>query len=150
MTTKIRIAFLSFVAAIGIAGAAHAQSGPYSYYALTPCRVVDTRNAVGVNGGPSLGTAVRNVQIRGNCGVPQTAKAVSLNVTVTSASTASWLTLWPSGTAQPFVSTINFGPDDPALANGCIVGLSTATQDLSVANALGSVHAIIDVTGYFQ
>jgi hypothetical protein len=45
---------------------------------------------------------------------------------------------------------INFEPSDPALANGIIVGLSTAAQDLSVYNNFGSVHVIVDVTGYFQ
>jgi hypothetical protein len=48
------------------------------------------------------------------------------------------------------VSTINFTSSDPALANGAIVGVSTATTDLSVYNNFGSVHVILDVTGYFQ
>jgi hypothetical protein len=127
-----------------------AQTGPYQYYSITPCRVVDTRNAVSTNGGPSLATSPRSFQIRGNCGVPSTAKAVSLNVTIANASTSSWLTIWPSGSAQPFVSTINFDQNSPALANGAIVGLSSNTTDLSVANAFGGVHVILDVTGYFQ
>jgi len=127
-----------------------AQTGPYQYYSITPCRVVDTRNAVSTNGGPSLTTSPRSFQIRGNCGVPSTAKAVSLNITITNASTTSWLTLWPSGTSQPFVSTINFDQNSAALANGAIVGLSSNTTDLTVANAVGAVHVILDVTGYFQ
>ncbi|MBV8520375.1 MAG: hypothetical protein JO197_23490 [Acidobacteria bacterium] len=140
-----------FFALLALPRIASAQSGPYSYYPLSPCRVVDTRNANGTNGGPAFGTdATRNFQIRGFCGVPTTAKAVSLNVTVTQASQASWLAVWPSGTARPVVSMINFEPTDPALANGIIVGLSSATQDLSVYNNFGSVHVIIDVTGYFQ
>lgn len=126
------------------------QTGPFQYFSLTPCRVVDTRGPAGTNGAPSLGTAVRNFQIRGNCGVPTTAKAISMNVTITSASMNSFITIWPSGQAKPFVSTINFGPADPALANGAIVGLSTNTQDLSVQNAAGGVHVILDVTGFFQ
>ena len=127
-----------------------AQTGPYQYYSITPCRVVDTRNPAGTNGGPSLSTTPRSFQIRGNCGVPSTAKAVSLNVTIANASSSSWLTIWPSGSAQPFVSTINFDQNSAALANGAIVGLSSNTTDLSVANAVGGVHVILDVTGYFQ
>ena len=73
-----------------------------------------------------------------------------MNVTITNASSFSWLTLWPSGTAQPVVSTINFDQTSPALANGAIVALSSNTNDLSVANAIGGVHVILDVTGYFQ
>lgn len=152
-TSAIRLS-LFFVAFSLLATArdAHAQaSGPYSYYALTPCRVVDTRNANGVNGGPSLGPSTRrDFQIRGFCGVPTTAKAVTMNVTVTNMTASSWLTIWPSGQPTPTVSTINFDPTMPAIANGAIVGLSTNTQDLSVLNANGNVNVIIDVTGYFQ
>lgn len=145
------VTFIAFAVAVLIADRAAAQSGPFQYYPLSPCRLVDTRTANSVNGGPMLGTTTRNFAVRGNCSVPTTAKAVSLNVTVANAtSTNSWLTVWPSNVSKPFVSMINYTSSDPALANGIIVGLGTATQDLSVANAIGSVHVIIDVTGYFQ
>lgn len=147
--TLIRNAALAFFV-LGMAATASAQTGPYQFYALTPCRVVDTRGATGTNGGPALGTTRRDFQIRGFCGVPTTAKAVSLNVTVTGASAFSWLTIWPAGQAPPPVSTINFDANVSALANGAIVGVSASTRDLSVTNANGSVHVILDVTGYFQ
>jgi len=128
-----------------------AQSGPYQYFPLSPCRLVDTRGAVSTNGGPVFGSnATRNFQVRGLCGVPTSAKAASLNVTVTQATQSSWLAVWPSGLVRPNVSMINFESSDPALANGIIVGLSTNAQDLSVYNNFGNVHVIVDVTGYFQ
>jgi hypothetical protein len=92
----------------------------------------------------------RDFTVRGNCGIPTTAKAVSLNVTITGATQSSFLTLWPSGGARPVVSTINFNQNDPALANGAIVGVSTTATDLSVYNNFGNAHVILDVTGYFQ
>jgi hypothetical protein len=145
------LSVLLFIVAGAVASEAAAQTGPLQYYALTPCRIADTRNATGTNGGPALqGGVRRDFAVRGRCGVPTTARAVSLNLTVTGASTNSHITIWPSGTAMPNVSTINFGPNDPAVANGAIVGLSTATLDLSAFNAAGTVHLIIDVTGYFQ
>ena len=150
MKNMLTTAFFAMVVLALSITDARAQSGPYQYYSLSPCRVVDTRNAPGTNGGPALGTTPRNFQFRGQCSVPLTAHAVSVNVTVTNASSSSWVTIWPSGTAQPFVSTINFDPTMPAIANGAIVGLSANTNDLSAANAIGSVHLIIDVTGYFQ
>ncbi len=36
------------------------------------------------------------------------------------------------------------------VANGAIVGFGASPNDLSVFNASGKVHVIIDVTGYFQ
>ncbi len=140
-----------FSSLLVIAGNALAQSGPYQYYPLTPCRIVDTRGAASTNGGPAFDSnTTRNFQIRGGCGVPTGARAVSLNMTITQATQSSFLTVWPSNLAKPFVSMLNFDATDPALANGVIVGLSTNTQDLSVYNAAGAVHVIIDVTGYFQ
>lgn len=134
-----------------LATATSALAQPYQYYPLSPCRVVDTRGAVSTNGGPKFGANnTRNFQMRGVCGIPTGARAVSLNVTITAATQTSFLTVWPSGTVRPVVSMMNFEPADPALANGIIVGISTNTQDLSVYNASGAVHVIIDVTGYFQ
>lgn len=149
MNSTLKAVFVATALTLA-ATAAKAQSGPYEFYPLTPCRVVDTRNANSTNGGPSLGLARRDFAIRNNCGVPSTAKAVVLNLTVTNASTTSWLTIWPSGQAQPFVSAINFDSTSAALANGAVVALSTNTNDLSVINAVGTVHVIIDVTGYYQ
>ena len=71
-------------------------------------------------------------------------------MTVTQATQVSFLTVWPSNLSRPVVSMLNFDASDPALANGVIVGVSTNAQDLSVYNSSGSVHVIIDVTGYFQ
>lgn len=148
---RIFTLLLSWAAVWILAGAAEAQSGPLQYYAISPCRVVDTRNANSVNGGPILSSGVtRNFAVRGNCGVPTTAKAVTMNVTVNQPSAPSHLTLWPSGGTMPTVSTINFTNADGALANGAIVPLSTATQDLSAASCCANVHLILDVTGYFQ
>ena len=148
--TFSRLFLLTIAGLLGAVSAA-AQTGPYQFFAVAPCRVVDTRNPTSTNGGPIFDTGTqRNFAIRGNCGVPSTAKAVSLNVTITAATQPSFLTLWPSGGTRPVVSTINFTQNDAALANGAIVGLSTSPTDLSVFNSQGNVHVILDVTGYFQ
>jgi hypothetical protein len=137
--------------AIGATTTAGAQTGPYQYFSLTPCRVVDTRGANGVNGGPALSTTRRDFSFKGNCGVPGTAKAVTINIAVTGASAqSSWLTVWPAGAATPNTAAINFSSNDWALSNGAIVGLGASNPDLSVVNAVGTTHVIIDVTGYFQ
>lgn len=134
-------------------------AGPFQYFAVTPCRAVDTRNAVGTNGGPALNAnTTRSFQIQGVCGVPVGAKAVSINVTVVSCAVTTqgaFASFFPSGGSIPTVSTINFTNADLALANGAIVPLSTNATDLSVffnAYNLGSgtVHLVVDVTGYFQ
>jgi hypothetical protein len=138
--------------------AAHA-AGPFQYHALTPCRVVDTRNPNGTNGGPVLNAnTTRTFQVQGNCGVPVGATAVTLNVTIVSpnlSTSGGFVTVFPSGASIPTVSTINFTNADAALANGAIVPLSSNTGDLSVFFnpynlGSGTVHLVLDITGYFQ
>ena len=150
-----RAAFLLLIAAVFAPAVAWA-AGPFQFHALTPCRVVDTRNAAGPTGGPAIGhQATRNFPMQGQCGVPSGAKAVALNVTIVSPNGPGYLTLFPAGTSQPIVSTINFVAGEPALANGAIVPLAAAAPDLAVYAdvpfvASGQVHVILDVTGYFQ
>lgn len=125
--------------------------GPFRFYALTPCRVVDTKGAQG----PILASgSTRDFDIRGNCGVPDEATAVALNVTVQLPSQKGHLRLYPGHLgAAPTVSNINFAGGETALANGAIVPLATSgTVDLKVFTfmvATGSTHLFLDVTGYF-
>jgi len=152
ITEASRIVFLTGLFSLVLTAVAPRAQAQYSYFALNPCRIVDTRNANGVNGGPALAAgAQRSFAIRGSCGVPTTAKAVSLNLAVAGMTAGGFVTLWPSDQTRPGVSSINFTGTEAALANGAIVGLSTNTQDLSVYDGSNSsVHIIIDVTGYFQ
>ena len=155
-----KTARLAFVACLGflISQAARA-GGPYSFFPLTPCRVVDTRNAVGPQGGPALAAnAIRSFAIINvnSCGVPSTAKAAALNVTVVSPTDVGDLRIWPYQSPVPLASVINFSTADFALANGAIIPLASISGiDISVQNDMppgsaGTVHLVIDVAGYFQ
>jgi hypothetical protein len=149
----------SFALALFVAAALPALAdGPFQFFPLAPCRVVDTRNAAGVNGGPAVtANQLRKFRIQGNCGVPAGAKAVSLNATVVSPGSAGWLGVYPA-TGFSGTSTINFNAGEFAIANGAIVPLSAvavpADMDLSAfwGNYSGvspTTHVILDITGYF-
>jgi len=145
-----------------LSGTAVAQTnGPYQYFAVTPCRVADTRSAAFnsgafLDGTPSLGTTTRAFFIKGMCGVPTTAKAVSLNATVVNPPVQGWLALWPSSSAYSGISTLNFTAGAGATANGAVVPLSTCAAPCGDMNALSPVggtntlDVIFDITGYFQ
>ncbi|HVO49794.1 MAG TPA: hypothetical protein VMV60_02280, partial [Thermoanaerobaculia bacterium] len=73
-----KIGFLAAAALTALSGTAVAQTGPYQYYALTPCRLYDSRtgnpSALGTGGGPvtttlSDSTGLVPLRARGACGV---------------------------------------------------------------------------------
>lgn len=121
--------------------AAPSTSG-LAFYPVTPCRVADTRNSTVMTGNSS-----RDFQVTaGNCGIPSTARAFALNVTVVPREPLGYLTLWPTGQGQPFVSTLN-SPDGSIVANAAIVP-SGANGSVSVF-VTNATDVVLDVTGYF-
>jgi hypothetical protein len=131
---------------------APSQTMPTSgFFTLTPCRVADTRNAAGPQGGPALAAnSDRTFNISGQCGVPMTAKAVAANVTVTAASAAGDLRLYPTGIFAAFASTINYRPGLTRANNALLQLGDGGAVNVRTAQAAGTVHFILDVSGYFQ
>ena len=123
---------------------------PGGFYSLTPCRLVDTRNAAGPYGGPALVNGTRNFALAGQCGIPSNATAVAVNVAVTAAGAGGFLTLFPQGASLPNFSSINYAAGQTR-ANNAIVPLSgTGGMSVACSQASGSVQFILDVFGYFQ
>lgn len=119
-----------------------------NYVSIQPCRLVDTRNPVGPLGGPSLPAAtVRSFPIlSASCGIPSTAAAYSLNVTVVPAGFLGYLTVWPTGGAQPVASTLN-AYLGVAVANAAIV--EAGTNGAVSVYATNPTDVILDINGYF-
>jgi uncharacterized delta-60 repeat protein len=115
---------------------------------VTPCRVADTRNPNGPFGGPIIsdGTSRSFTIPSSSCGIPSTALAYSLNVTVVPPGPLGFLTIWPTGQPQPTVSTLN-SLDGRIKANAAIVVAGTSGA-VSVF-ASNTSHVILDINGYF-
>ncbi len=115
---------------------------------VTPCRVADTRNAAGPFGGPAIaGGYSRSFTVpQSVCGIPATAQAYSLNVTVVPQGRLSYLTLWPTGQSQAQVSTLNSWGGD-VVANAAIVPAGTGgAVSVYVSD---TTDVILDINGYF-
>jgi hypothetical protein len=120
-----------------------------SFYTVTPCRVFDSRDPGRGGPAPFAAGSQNAVTVAGHCGVPTTAQAVSLNVTVTAPTAQGHLRLFPGGAALPLVSTLNYVAGQTR-ANNAITPLSTSGElAVYVSQGGGSVHVIIDVNGYF-
>ncbi|MGA2873841.1 MAG: hypothetical protein ABSF27_09795 [Candidatus Dormibacteria bacterium] len=113
-----------------------------AYTALTPTRLLDTRTS-GHPIGPG-GTAALTVT---GGSVPSTAGAVALNVTVTDTTTASYLTVFPTGETQPLVSNLNWARGE-TVANLVIVPVGTGGS-VTFFNDLGNTDLVVDLEGYF-
>src|SRR5664280_1914213 len=122
---------------------------PATYVALTPTRILDTRNGTGLSGVFSSHSA-RTFQVAGVGGVPAGATAVTGNLTVTSQTSGGYLYIGPNATDSPTSSTLNFPVKDDR-ANGVTVALGAGTLSVTYvpATSPATAHVIFDVTGYF-
>jgi uncharacterized repeat protein (TIGR01451 family) len=122
------------------------------FFALTPCRVLDTRNPAGPLGGPALGPGeVRVFAVTGACGIPAGAVSISVNVTVTNQGGSGFLQVYPGDAAAPPTAVLNFNPVTTR-GNNALVALSSDTLGtIKIGNgSASSADVILDVNGYFK
>ncbi len=126
---------------------APAKTSSLTFYTLPPCRVLDTRPHYGGTG-PIPGGMIAYFKITDapGCTVPATAKVYSLNITAIPNGPLSYLTVWPAGSSQPHVSTLN-DLTGTIVANAALVAAGTG-GDISVYPT-NDTNLLIDINGYF-
>jgi len=127
--------------------------GAMTFFAMTPCRVMDTRTGRGFPspfGPPSISPGVaRDVPMLSspcNSGIPSTVGAYSVNVAVVPPGPLAYLTLWPEGLPFPGTATLN-DLSGGIVDNAAIVPAGT-NGDIQVY-ATNSTDVIIDINGYY-
>ena len=127
-----------------------AITSPLPFIGITPCRVVDTRGAVGPYGGPALvgNGSARSFNIpAGPCpGIPSTAGAYSINVAAVAPASDGFMTVFPTGAAQPTSSDLNF-LGGKVIANAIVAPAGTGGSIDVFVNV--STHMILDINGYY-
>ena len=116
-------------------------------YAVTPCRVIDTRSG---GGQPFSGTLVPPVDVENSpCAPSSQALAYALNATVVPQGQLGYLTLWPDGVSQPLASTLN--ALDGFITNNMAIVPTDLGPDYGKINAYasGTTHLVLDISGYF-
>jgi hypothetical protein len=81
-------------------------------------------------------------------GAPVQPRAVLLNVTVTSPSSYSYLTVYPTGQGQPATSDLNVTPG--GTVTNLVVAALGADGKVVVFNQAGSAQLIVDVEGWYN
>lgn len=125
-------------------------SAASDFITMVPCRILDTRDPNGPFGGPIMNSGeTRDYNVpAGPCsGIPTTASAYSLNVSVTQTQASGFLTAWPAGSTQPNAATMTWFAASQTLTTAAIVPAGTGSA-ISVY-AAATTHVIIDINGYF-
>jgi hypothetical protein len=126
---------------------------PLPFIGLPPCRLVDTRgNGAPITGGKFAGGESREFILPGICGIPVTAKVISLNVTATETNGLGFLSVYPNGTPFPGTSTLNYTTFGVTIANAAIVPLGSSISGIGITVTAGvsGTHVVIDTNGYFS
>jgi PKD repeat protein len=117
-----------------------------SFVPVTPCRLLDTRDSAS----PLTTGVPQTFHVGPSCGVPLTAKAISINIAAVAPTAVGHLSFIPAGGA-PSTSAINFIGSRTGANNAVLPldagGVFTVSATLTDA---GNVHLIVDVNGYFE
>ncbi len=137
----------AYTVCVGRTGQVCTRPVTNGYNAVTPARLLDTRTGNGAPAGQRKAGSVTTFQVTGRDGIPSSGvAAVALNLTAVSPASAGFLTAYPSGTARPTASNVNF-----------LTGRTTPNQALVKVGSDGKVslynnaatHELADVVGYY-
>jgi hypothetical protein len=121
------------------------------FHAMTPQRLFDSRPAEPVGAIDIVkqrygGDRVLEIQLGGVAGVPESASAVSLNVTATEPLGDGFVTVYPCG-VRPLASNLNF-VGGQTVPNAVVAPLAANGTLCFYSNV--DVHLVADVNGYFD
>jgi hypothetical protein len=121
--------------------------GSGQYVAVSPSRMLDTRDGTGAAKAP-VGQTPLNVSLTGRNGVPDNGvSAVLLNVTAVSPTQSTYVTVYPGGSARPTASNLNVVAGQ-VIPNMVVARLGPGGEVLFYNNS-GTVDLVADVVGYF-
>lgn len=115
---------------------------------LPPTRILDSRNGTGGFFGPLHAKELLSLAVGGRNGVPAQASAVVLNATVTDSTSASYLTIWPTGLDRPTASNLNWSAGE-TIPNNVTVKLGESAA-ISMYSPNGDVQVILDLAGFYS
>ena len=122
---------------------AGASTAPGQFAPTVPKRLYDSRGPDTTREVPAHGTITLPVTGRG---VPRTASAVALNITVPGPTSVGFLTAYAASTTRPATSTVNFATT--TLCNSALVPVG-ANGAITIYNgAAKAVNVVVDLSGY--
>jgi RHS repeat-associated protein len=118
------------------------------YVPVTPTRIVNTVTGLGAPLAKVAQGASLTVQAGGVAGVPASASAVFVNITVHNQAGPGWIEPYPTGTTRQ-VGSLNF-PHTITTAFGVSADLNASGQVSIYVGQGGPIDVDVDVVGYFS
>lgn len=147
LVTAVQTVAPSIWSAVPRVDAAALVPGASAYVAVAPARLADTRPEEGAFGFTRVSGNVVRVKVAGLKGVPLNATAAVLNVTGVNTTAAGFVTVFPSGTALPTASNVNFDHAGQVMANMVTVKLGDGgSVDVYVQRQM---DIAVDVSGAY-
>jgi hypothetical protein len=119
--------------------------GGAAFQGVTPTRMFDSRVAEGGTG-PVPGGSVVRLPVAGTFGVPENAEGASVNLTVTEATAAGYVTAFPCDQPLPFASSGNYLAGETRATAGMFA--LDAAGDLCIF-VLQTTELVVDLFGWF-
>jgi hypothetical protein len=117
------------------------------YVALSPRRVLDTRDGFGAPLAP-VGQTPLELTLLGQVGIPSNGvSGVMLNVTAVAPTANTFITVYPGGSARPMASNLNVSGGQ-VIPNMVLARLGPEGTVMMFNNG-GTVDLVADVVGYF-
>jgi hypothetical protein len=121
-----------------------------AFYAVTPCRVADTRRPNDIFGGPRMGAGTtRDFPVATSPCLPSQANAVaySLNLSVVPVESLDYVVAWPAKSPQP-PAVMTLGSPSKAVVGDAAIVQGSTTGAISIY-ASNQTDVFFDVNGYF-
>lgn len=140
--------------ATAVSSVAETGAAPLVYVAVSPCRILDTRNA----GGRLSSGEARPIFVHGSsfasqggaaesCSIPVDPAAVVVNVVAVGPSDNGFLSVYPYGSVRA-ASSLNYGAG--AIVANELIAKTTVGQPFGITlYSQASTDVVVDVTGYF-
>ena len=117
------------------------------FFSIAPCRLVDTRSA----SAPSLAGGATRTFAADGCGIPPTARALAVNVTVTQPTAGGDLRIFPAGSPLPLASAIAYRANQTRAATTVVSLNDSGEFSVRCDQGVGTTtHFVLDVAGYFE
>lgn len=145
-----QLALFASAPGAGSEGPPPGPTPPGDLIAINPSRRLDTRTGQGVGAAGPLGPGRSlDLVVAGVGDIPRdTAVAAVMNVTAVTPTEAGYLTVWPTGEAQPNASNLNFRPGD--VVPNLVLAKIGQYGMVSIFNATGTTDVVADLVGYVR